>query len=144
MADRTTAHRRLILACGMLAVAVAVIVGAGVIPSVLNDTHANARPQQAATAFGVSLGIHLLMAAILFGLRGRSAPVKIAVSLVLAFVMLLLGLALLDAGTSFRDHGPSMQTATLFMFAGAATDGVIAVLIAVAGFLRQGKADSNA
>lgn len=136
MSDRETKHRRLLLIGCILAAAVAVLLGAGVIPPVLADTYENASPGRAANAFGVSLAFHLIAAAILFWMYRRRSRGRTVTYILAALLVMVLGLALTDAGSSFQNHGPAMRTASLFMYLGAGADGVTVAMVIVALFFR--------
>jgi hypothetical protein len=47
----------------------------------------------------------------------------------LAFVVLVLGIALFDAASAFGGHGPAMRTATVLLFVCSAIEALAAVLI---------------
>jgi hypothetical protein len=127
----------LLISAALLVVA-AIVIGAGVIPPVKADIYPHATPEQAVPAFWVNVVINLLVAAALGGIAlrttGRRRSSTIVLSL-MAFLVLLLAFALIDAATDSRSHGPAMCTATILLFLCAAADLLAAVLVVITAFL---------
>jgi hypothetical protein len=124
--------RRFALASAALLVVVAVVVAASVIPSVRVDTYPAATPQRAVAAFWVNVGLNILAATVLalVGIRaGGRRRFTTAVLGLMAFVVLVLAIALTDAASAFGAHGPAMRAATNLLFFCAAIDALAAVLI---------------
>jgi phosphoglycerol transferase MdoB-like AlkP superfamily enzyme len=131
-------RRRSLLTCAALLVVVALVVAAGVIPPVKGDTFPLGTPQRAVPAFWINVLVTLLAAAVLAFIairaEGRSRPLTIALGL-LAFLALLLAVALTDAAFAYRSHGPAMHTASILLFLCAAVDFLAAMLVTATAFL---------
>jgi hypothetical protein len=130
--------RRILLTSAGLFVAVALVVAAGVIPPVKADIFFSATPQRAVVAFWGNVAFNLLAAAVLVFIalraRGRSRLSTTVLGL-LAFLALLLALALTDAAFAFQAHGPAMQTVRILLFICSVTDFLSAALVTTAVFL---------
>ena len=124
--------RRCALTSAGLLVVVAIVVVASVIPSVKVDTYPAAAPQSAVPAFWANVGLHILTATVLGLLairaRGRSRFTTAVLGL-MAFVVVVLALALTAAASAFGSHGPAMRTATNLLFFCSAIDALAAMLI---------------
>jgi hypothetical protein len=130
--------RRSLLISAALLVAVALVVAAGVIPPVKADTFALAGPHSAAGGFWVNVVISLLAATVLLIIAVRTTGRSRAWTTVLgalAFFVLLLGLALVDAAFAFRAHGEAMRVVPRLLFLCSAGDVLAAVLIIATAFL---------
>ena len=131
--------RRILLACAVLLVAVAIVVALGVIPPVQVATFPGATPERAVPAFWVTVGLNFITAATLVCIaiwsKGRSW-ISTSVLVVIGLVALFLGIALTDAFFAFQEAGPSMQTASILLFFCAAADFLAGVLVVTTAFLR--------
>jgi hypothetical protein len=117
---------------------IALVIATVVIPPVKADTFPLARPEAAATAFWVSVVLHLLIATALFLIAFRvsdSGGGKAGVLGSLAVFALLLSLALADAANAFQAHGPDLQIATTFLFICTTVGFLTAVLLIIMAFL---------
>jgi hypothetical protein len=114
----------------------------GVIQPVEFDTYPLASPDSAVLAFWVNIGLNLLVALTLVFIairsKGRSRASTFAL-VVLGSVVLLLGLALVDAAFALLGHGPAMRTVAILLFFCAAADLLAGVLVITAIFLRPKK-----
>ncbi len=131
--------RRIILACAVLLVLVIGLLVLRVIPAVKSDSYPGANPGKAVPAFWANVGLCLIAAisitVIAFSSKGRSRISTFG--LVFAgIVVLILGLALTDAASAFRSHGPSMQSISMLLFICAAIDILVGVTSGVVAFLR--------
>jgi hypothetical protein len=131
--------RRWFVACAVILVVVVVMLALGVIPAVKSDTHPGAAPERAARGFWGNIGIGLAAAAtLLFGgipLMRRGWLAR-SLLVLLGFIVLVAGLALVDATEAFRSHGPHMHTAMVFMACGAVGEIAVGVLVILAAFRR--------
>lgn len=128
-------------ACACVLLVVCLMLALGVIPDVRSDTYERADPDMAATAFWVNFGIALAAAAVLgFGglfLR-RIGGVARFVLILVGVVVLLSGLALVDATGAFGSHGPHMSQAMIFMSLGAAGEILVGLMTIWAAVSRPG------
>lgn len=133
-----TLRRGLLLGGALCALGVAVVVSAWVIPPVLADRSPLATPERAATAFRVVtvggntiLGSILCLAALIVR---RVEHVARALAAIVGPVVLIIGLLMLDAATSFAGHEAPMQTVSflLFICAGCELAGGVLALAAAA------------
>lgn len=134
--------KRLLLACAVVSVVIAVIVFFGVIPRVKADTFPLANPDKAAIGFGINSGLILLVSVILFFMAFKSRERKWTNTLgliILGFVILLLGLALTDAASAFQGHGPMMQSTSMLLFFCAAVDELNGLAVIITTLLRPKK-----
>jgi hypothetical protein len=128
--------RRLLMAGAGCMVAVIVTVASYVIPRVRMDTHPNASPDEAATAFWVSLLADLLVAAALYGAAVTAEPARVSRRVLTAtagLMAMILGLALLDAGLALSHHGSEMKGVAAALWVCAAVEfavGLTAFLLA--------------
>ena len=117
--------RRMLLVCALLCFAVAAVLAIGVIQPVKDEVLRGATPERAVQAFWVNIILNLLtsmaLVVIAFWSKGRSWP-STSVLVVCGLAALLLGITLFDAGTAYRSHGPTMQTASVILFFCAAAD----------------------
>jgi hypothetical protein len=124
--------RRFLLVGAALLVVVALVIATGVIPPVRADTFPLALPGRAAAAFWVNVVLCLVVAALLVlaavRTEKRSRRSAVALGFLAAFV-LLLALALFDAGSAFRAHGPALHGATVLLFLCAAADLLAGILV---------------
>jgi hypothetical protein len=131
--------RRIILACAVLLVSVIGLISLRVIPAVESDSYPGANPERAVPAFWMNVGLCFITAIIVTFIaitsKGRSRITTISLILV-GVVVLLLGLALVDAASAFRSHGPSMQSVSIALFICAAVDIFVGVTIGVMAILR--------
>jgi len=130
--------RRLLLVGAALLIVVALVLATGVIPPVKADTFPQALPERAAAAFWVNVVLCLVVAALLalaaVRTEKRSRGSAVALGFLAAFV-LLLALALFDAGLAFGAHGPPLHTATVLLFLCATADLIAGVLVAASVLL---------
>ena len=121
-----------------LLVIVAIVIAVGVIPPVKNDTFLFATPESAATGFWVNVDISLIISvalsfiAIRTKVRSRQSTVLLGI---LAFVTLVLALALTDARDAYMGHGPAMQLVPILLLICIVADLLAAILIIVTAFL---------
>ncbi len=140
--------RRPILRLGAaLALGVAIIVAAVVIPAVRADTHPLASPDSAIYGFRNFIIIpQVFIAAILFSislLRRPGVRLLNLVSGVLGLVAFVLALFLVDAAMAFFKHGPGMRVASIALLVCIALNvlaGAIAVLVSISRFRETGRA----
>jgi hypothetical protein len=134
--------RRMLLACAVLLVAVAIVVALGVIPPVQLATFPGATPERAVPAFWVTVGLNFITAATLVCIaiwsKGRSW-ISTSVLVIIGLVALFLGIALTDAFFAFQEAGPSMQTVSMLLFFCAAADFLAGALVVTTAFLRPRK-----
>ncbi len=138
MTASLTFCRRSFSASAALLIAVGLVIAIGVIPAVKSDTLPFAAPERAVPAFWVNVVITLVVAATLLSIAARTAGRTRRLSFglgLLAFVVLLLAFALIDADAALQSHGPELQTATQLLFYSAAADLIAAVLVIVTAFL---------
>jgi hypothetical protein len=134
--------RRMLLACAVLLVAVAIVVALGVIPPVQVATFPGATPENAVPAFWVNIGLNFVAAAILAFIaiwsKGRSW-ISTSVLVVTGLVIMFLGIALTDAAFAYQSEGSSMQTVSMLLFFCAAADFLAGALVVTTAFLRPKK-----
>jgi len=131
--------RRMLVISGALLVAVAITLMSGVIGPVTEEFRRGATPDIAVKAFWVNIGLSLLLAVFVVVVATSSVgPRWISVSLLIlsGLVVLVLGLALADAGEAYRSHGPQMATASTLLFVCAVADIFAAGLTVTAAVLR--------
>ncbi len=130
-------YRFTLFTCAALFGLIALVIATVVIPPVQTDTFPLATPERATTAFWVSTILHLIVGIVLFFIALRfsnSSSGKSGVLGLLGGLSILFALALVDAATAFREHGPALATATTSLFMCAATEflaGVLLIIIAV-------------
>ena len=131
--------RRMLLGCTILLVLVAILLALSVIPAVKSDNSPGANPDRAVPAFWVNFGL-ILFAAIACAVivivskeRSRASTTSLVV---VGLVVLMLGLALVDAASAYRSHGPSMQSISTLLFICAAVDILVGITLGVVAFLR--------
>jgi hypothetical protein len=130
---------RLLLVCASLFLLVALVVALRVIPAVKSDMSPNAVPERAVAAFWVNVGFSLLLSAscgaIAFWSRGRDRFSTTSLVL-LGVVALLLGLALVDAGSAFRSHEMLARGTSIVLFVCATVDLLAGALVLVVTYRR--------
>ena len=133
-----TACRRSLLTIAVLLIVVAFIVAVTVIPQVKAEVLRGGTPQKAYIAFWVNVLLTVLAAIVIWFIairtKGRSFLQLFALGLT-AFVILLLGWALGDAGEAYSGHGPAMQTASIFLFIGCGINLLVVLLLIIAAVL---------
>jgi len=122
---------------------IALVIATIVIPPVQNDTFPLATPERAATAFWVSVVLHLLIGILLFFNALRFSDSSRGKPGVLGAFSILFGLALLDAALAFQAHGPSLVTATTCLWVCAATDLLAGVLLITFAVLVRKRKETN-
>ena len=131
-------YRRMILIYTFFLVILSIVLILGVIPHVKAEVLRGGTPEKAVAAFWVNIGLTLLSAVTLVFIairsKGRSWR-STSVLVVVGLIVLLLGLALADAASAYQKHGPSMQSASLFLFICAAADFLIGVVVITTAFL---------
>jgi hypothetical protein len=136
-------YRRMLLVCALLCFAVAAILILGVIQPVKDEVLRGGTPERALQAFWVNIILNLLtsvtLLAIAFWSKGGSW-FSTSVLVVVGLVALFLGLALTDAGTAYRSHGPEMQTASVILLFCSAADVLAGIMVVTAVFLRPKRA----
>lgn len=132
MAVSLESCRRSLLVGAALLAAVALAIAFGVVPPVRSDAFPRATPARAAAAFRVNVALDVLAAAVLLLVATRSTSRTRLSTTALAstaFVVILLGVALLDAASAMSGHGPAMRAPTTILFACAAADLAVGVLV---------------
>lgn len=131
--------RHLLFICSALIAIVAFLILFIVIPAVKIDWLAGATPEIAVWAFWFNIVLSFVSAAICAAVaiwsKGRSL-ISTIILVLLGFVLLALGLALIDAAGAYRSHGHSMQIASTYLFICAAVDILVGAFILGAAFLR--------
>jgi len=125
----------MLLVCVVVTVSVALALALGVIQSVKAEVERGATPEKAVLAFWVNIGLNLLAALALFliALRSRGLSwISRSGLVVVGLVVLLLGLALADAGSAYQSHGLAMQSASMLLIICAVADLLAGVLVFVA------------
>jgi phosphoglycerol transferase MdoB-like AlkP superfamily enzyme len=116
-----TVCRRSLLTIAVLLIVVALMVAVTVIPQVKAEFLRGDTPQNAVIAFWVNIILTVLVAIVIWLVakrtRGRNFIQLFALGLV-AFIILILGWALGDAGEAYSGHGPAMHTASIILFIG--------------------------
>ena len=134
-----TSSKRMLLICVAIIVLADVLLAFIVIPAVKTDSYPRARPEVAVPAFWVNIGLSFLLSVICANIalfsKGRSQATTTGLVLC-GIVILLLGLLLIDAGSAFRSHGSSMQSASIIIFVCAALLCLSALLLGMTAFLR--------
>ena len=128
-------YRRVLLVCAVVVVSVALVLALGVVQPVRAEVDRGGTPEKALKAFWLNIGLSLLSALAVLSVvtraRGLGWPSR-SVLVVAGVVVLLLGLALADAGSAYRSHGPAMQVASILLFFCAAADTLAGVLVIAA------------
>jgi len=134
--------RRLLLTSAVILIVVAVVVAVVVIPQVRAEVLRGTTPEKAVTAFWVNVGLSFLSGVTLFFVAIRSKGrswISISIIILAGIVVLILGLALADAASAYKSHGPPMQTATILLFICAVADLLSTVLVVSTAFLQPRK-----
>ncbi len=130
--------RRLLRVAAALAWGAAIALLFGVIPPLTADI-ARMAPR-AIPAFLLNAILNVLIGVVLLApVSRRSAGAGKVLVVMVGFVALLLGCALLDAASALVGHGPAKPVVVLACLAGAAGDLGAGVLALVAAFRRQGR-----
>ena len=136
MTTKLGSSRRLILIVATLLIGVAFVLAVAVIPPVKAAPYPLASPK-AVSAFWLNAILQVLVAAIFVftavRATGRGRLLTLVLGL-LAFVTIVLGLALTDAGSAYRGDSPGLSRAAIFLFVCAAADLVAAVLVVTTAF----------
>ena len=135
--------RRLLMIGAGCMVAVIVTVAAYVIPRVSADPFPGAAPEQAVTAFWVSILADSLVAVALFGAAVAEEPARVSRRVLVAtagLMAMILGLALLDAALAFRGHGPAMVGVANALFACLAVEVVVGLTAFAMAVVRRDRA----
>ena len=131
--------KRVLLICVTTIVIADVLLAFIVIPAVKNDSYPGVRPEVVVPAFWANAGgsflLSVVCATIALFSKGRSKATTTSL-VICGIVILLLGLLLIDAGSAFRSHGSSMQTASTIMYVCAALLCVSGLLLGMTAFLR--------
>ena len=130
--------RRSLLTSAVLLIGVALVVAAAVMPQVNVEVLRGATPQKAVTAFWVNIILNLLSALTLFFIAIRSMALSWISKfglIIVGITVLILGLALADAASAYKSHGPSMQSASILLFICAAVDFLAGLLAGTTAFL---------
>ena len=131
--------RRMLLGCTILLVLVAILLALSVIPAVKSDSSPGANPDRAVPAFWVNFGLILVAAtacAVIVIVSKERSRASTSSLVVVGLVVLMLGLALVDAASAYRFHGPSMQSISTLLFICAAVDILVGITFGVVAFLR--------
>jgi FtsH-binding integral membrane protein len=128
--------RRIFQICALLLVLVSLVLIVGVIPSIEAEVLRGGTPEKAVFAFWVNIGITVLSAISIFfavfKLKGRSLS---STTVILGIIVILMGLALSDAASSYLDHGPEMEFASILLFICAAVDVLTGILLIITAIL---------
>ena len=139
--------RRLLLIGAVLLVAVALVIPWAVIPPVRADTFPGATPESAVPAFSIIVCFHVLAATVVGLTAARITTVGRAwrplILVPLALLVLLSAYALSQPGGAYSREDPPMQTASVFLFACAASDLLAAVLVIAATSLLPRRAGAG-
>lgn len=132
---------RTLLGASWILFVIAAVLVLAVVPPVGTDTDPGATPRQAATAFGVSAALHVLLGVWLRRVvqRGYGVPSKAQLWFLGLFAWLL-GLVLLDGAFAFSGRagtGFGMLTVTVATFACVAADFVAGLLAIARTFVRD-------
>ncbi|PKQ19176.1 MAG: hypothetical protein CVT66_11430 [Actinobacteria bacterium HGW-Actinobacteria-6] len=128
---------------GILLGAVALVVAVGVIPLVRAGSVANMTPDRAVPAFWVTVGIHLLAAAVLFlvvTLSENRSWISTSALFVTGVAILLVGFALGDAAKAPLETGAPMQAVTAMLLGCVAADVLAGALAIAAARIRPARA----
>ncbi len=131
--------RRMLLGCTILLVLVAILLALSVIPGIKSDNSPGANPNRAVPAFWVNFSLTLVAAtacAVIVIVSKERSWASTSGLVVVGFVVLMLGLALVDAASAYRSHGPSMQSISTILFICAAVDILVGITFGVVAFLR--------
>ena len=137
------AYRRMLFIYAAVVVVVALVLALGVIGPVKGEVSLGATPQRALQAFWANIGMNLLIAVVFIFIAIRSKGrswISVTGHTIVGFIVIFLGIALSDAASAYRAHGPSMQTAAILMYACSAADLLIGVLFIITAFLQPKKA----
>jgi uncharacterized membrane protein len=139
-------YRRMLFVCAAVFVTVALVLALGVIHPVRLEALRGATPEKAVTAFWINIGFTFLSALIVVFIAIKSKVrswISTSVLVIVGFIFLLLGLALVDAASAYQSHGPSMQSASILLFICAAADLIGGALVVTTTFLRPKKAQMD-
>ena len=131
-------YRRVLLVCGVAFVTVALVLALGVMQPVKAEAGRGATPEKAVVAFWVNIALNLISALVIFSIVIPSNDFRWISKSVLIFTgltVLLLGIALADAGLAYLSHGPAMKFASVVLFICAAADFLVGVLVVAAAVL---------
>jgi hypothetical protein len=105
--EMPTLSRRMLLAAAGLALGVAVLVSAGVVPTLIVTAQ-----NRAVMAFAANAILNVLIAIVLLAaVRVRRSGIGSVLGIITGLLALLLGAALLDAASVYGRHGLSLETA---------------------------------
>ena len=131
--------RRMILVCAGVLVTVALVLALGIMQPVKAEVSLGATPERAVQGFWVNIGLSLLAAAILVSIAIRSngrSWISTSILVIAGLIVLLLGIALADAGSAYQSHGPSMHFASILLFICAASDLLAGSLVFTMAYLQ--------
>jgi hypothetical protein len=132
-----TSYRRYLLTISVLLIVTALIVIIFVIPEVKAEVQRGGTLQIAYVAFWINIILTVLAALVIWFIAIRTKGRRFLPMFILgliAFITLLLGWALGDAGGAYSGHGSAMKTASIFLFIGCGID-LFAVLALIAAML---------
>jgi len=136
-------YRRMLFIYAAIVLAVALVLALGVIGPVKVEVSLGATPERAVQAFWANFGLNLLSAVafILIAIRSKGRSwISTSVHIIVGLIVLFLGIALADAASAYKSHGPSMQTASILLFLCAAADFLTGALVVTTAFLQPKKA----
>ena len=139
MKARDLSYRRRFLVCAVLLVIVAAVVALGIMPPVRANPDPNVNHEKVAKAFWLNMGLNLLAAFSLFIVAIRSKQrnwISTSVLILTGLVVIVLGLALADAGAAYRELG----SASLYLFICAGIDILAGVAAITTALLRPKEA----
>ena len=137
-----TSCRRCLLTISVLLIVVALIIAILVIPQIKAEVQRGGTPQTAYIAFWVNIILTVLVALVIWLIAIRTKGRRFLPMFILglmAFIILLLGWTLVDAGEAYSGHGSAMQTASMFLFIGCGIDlfAVLALITTMLFFPKQ-------
>jgi hypothetical protein len=146
-------YQRMLFTYAAIFVAVALVLVFGVMEPVKVEASIGATEEIAVKAFWVIIGLNLLSAALLSTIAHRLEGESWLSILILweisdtkwviivgGFIVIFLGVLLVDAALAYQSHGPAMQTASLLLFFCAVADALTGALLVITAFLQPKKA----
>lgn len=122
-------HRSMLINAFSL-VLVALVLATIVIPAVKAEYLRGGTPKVALYAFWVNVFFNLL-AAILIWFATIRINGRRFILVPIAFILLVMGWALADAGAAYLSHDPAMKTASIILFFCSGLDGIVVLLIII-------------
>jgi len=127
--------RRILQITAILLIIVAIAATIFVIPQVKAEVSRGDTPMVAVTAFWVNIIFTVVAAVVIwfisFRTKGRNFIQSFFLGL-MAFITLILGWLLSDAGGAYITHSPEMHTASIVLFVCAGIDFLAVILVIIA------------